>query len=176
MPLLLNAALTTSSDLPLGLNFTVLAAHIVNIVVLFLALRFLLYKPVRKFLDEREQRYSQRIEDMDLREGEIAADRTKYDQLLKEAHSEADQIITTSRAHAHERAEEIVEEARQQSKQMMERTRREIADERKNARIAMREEVADLAVNIAGRVLEREVDLDDNQHIVDKFLSKERLG
>lgn len=160
----------------LGLSWQIIIAYLINIVILFLFLRFLLYKPIRKYLDHRELAYKQKQDDIAMQEEQANEIKAKYDGFMSKANEESTKIISESRLHANERSNEIVQEAREQAGQMMEHTRREIAEERKNARVAMGEEVADLAVSIATRILEREVSAQDNKHIVDKFLTKERLG
>jgi F-type H+-transporting ATPase subunit b len=160
----------------MDLSWTQILAYVINIVILFLFLRWLLYKPVRKFLAEREQRFVQRREDLEAREGDAEALRKKYEQALADAHEESSRIMQESRIQANRRAEEILEEARRQSKDLIDRARAEIQEERRVSRQAMREEVALLAIDIASRVLEREVTLEDNRAIVEKFLSRERIG
>lgn len=158
------------------ISWTRIAAYAVNIVILFLFLRWLLYKPVGKFLAEREQRFAQRREDLEAREADAQTLREKYERALAEAHEESSRIIQESRVQANRRAEEILEEARRQSRELVDRARAEIQEERRVSRQAMREEVALLAIDIASRVLEREVTLEDNRAVVERFLSRERIG
>ena len=162
--------------MPLGLNLETLIAHIVNIVVLFLALRFLLYKPIKKFMENRANSYTQREEDVSNAEKKANELKQKYEVQLKNAQQEAETIVLDSRRDANKRADEIIKQAREQSTEMVELARKEIQEERANAKVVMREEVADLAINIAGRVLEREVTQEDNKHIIDSFLNKKRIG
>ena len=159
-------------DLELG----TIIAYIVNLIVLFVVLKLLVYKPVRKYLQEREQRFSQQREDMDAREVEIATQEAKYSNILGGAKDEASTIVRESRLDANRRAENILDDTKKHAKDLLESARKEIAEERDVARLGMREEVAVLSVEIASKVLEREVSLDDNKAIVDKFLSRERLG
>ena len=160
----------------LGLEWQKVVAYIVNVIILFFFLRWLLYKPIRKFLDEREQRFKRRNEEIEQKEQEANTLKSEYEGKLRAADDEASSILGNSRQNANQRADEIIEDARRQAKDMLERARGEIAEERKTARLAMREEVADLAIGIASRVLEREVSQEDNQHIIDKFMSRERIS
>ena len=160
----------------LGLDLISILSHLVNIVVLFLVLKFLLYKPVKKFMENRDNGYTQREEDTANKEKKANALKDKYDNQLKGAKTEADTIILDSRKDANKRADEIISQSKEYANEMLEQARKDIQEERTNAKIAMREEVADLAIGIAGRVLEREVSADDNKHIIDSFLNKKRIG
>lgn len=161
--------------MPLGLDLVTLLAHILNIVVLFLVLRFLLYKPIKNFMENRANSYTQREEDVAATEKKARELKEKYEAQLKSAQDESENIVLDSRRDANKRADEIIKQAREQSTEMVELARKEIREERANAKVVMREEVADLAVGIAGRILEREVSKDDNKHIIDNFLSKKRI-
>ena len=162
--------------MPLGLDFLTLAAHIVNILILFFVLRFLLYKTIKKFIENRANSYTQREEDVANAEKKALELKVKYENQLKAAESEAETLVLDSRKDANKRADEIIHQAREQADEMLELARKEIKEERANAQVAMREEVADLAIGIAGRVLEREVSAEDNKRIIDTFLNKKRIG
>ncbi len=151
-------------------------AHIVNIAVLFFFLRWLLYKPVKKFIDARSAAFEERRADIAKQEKETAAHKKKYEELLADSQSEANEIIKQSRVNANKRAESIIDEARQSAKDLIAHTRDEIASERDAAQVRMREEVVDIAVGIAARVLEREVTKEDNDRIIKSFFNRERIG
>lgn len=54
------------------------------------------------------------------------------------------------------------------------RAKKEIEAEKVQTRRDMKLEIADMAIQIAAKVLEREVSLDDNRKIIDEFF--ERVG
>lgn len=151
-------------------------AHIVNIIILFFFLRWLLYKPVKKFIDARSAAFDERRENLVRQEEEIATRKAKYEELMAGSQSEANELISQSRENANKRAQRILDDARQSAKDLMEHTRQDIADERNAAQARMREEVADLAIGIATRVLEREVEVEDNERIIESFFNRERIG
>ena len=124
--------------MPLGLDFLQVFLHLFNVVILFAGLYFLLYSPVKKFMDEREARFRQLDEDknaalaeanrlkeereaqlaglaLELEEekkkaaGEISAMRT---QKIKDAQEEADRIISKAEAEAGRKRREIVDGAK----------------------------------------------------------------
>ena len=158
------------------IDFVTIAAHIINVVVLFFFLRWLLYKPVKKFIDARSASFDERRENLAKQEEELAKKTADYEALIASSKKEAEDIIKTARDNANKRADKIIEEARQSAKDLMASTRNEIASERDIAQARMREEVADLAVGIAARVLEREVKAEDNERIIESFFERERIG
>lgn len=160
----------------LGLDFRLILAYLINVAILFIFLRLVLYKPVRKFLKEREMRFASQREDIDAEKKEALALKAQYDGLLEKAHDEGETIIRESRSQANQRAETILNEAREQAVDIVERSRREVAEERRIAKQAMHDEIANLAIEISAKILEREVSAEDTKNIIDKFLNKERIG
>ena len=149
-----------------------LILNIVNIIILFVVLRLLVYKPVKKFMAERQERVDKDIKsaqdklkaaetakaqrDAELAEAVDAADKERR-RILDAAESHAAEIT----AAAEEQADQIRSTAEIQAQHTAEKMREEA-----------REEIADLAVEIASRVLEREVKTGDNQEIIDKYFDR----
>lgn len=158
------------------IDFVTIAAHVINVVILFFFLRWLLYKPVKKFIDARGASFDERRENLVRQEEELSKKIADYEASIASSKKEAEEIIKQARDNANKRANKIIEEAKQSAKDLMASTRTEIAAERETAQARMREEVADLAVGIAARVLEREVKSEDNERIIESFFERERIG
>lgn len=158
------------------LDGRLIAAYIINIGILFFVLWKILYKPVKKFLDEREARFQRREEDVERREHDTQEDKAKYEALLGHVQEESDVVLRDARANANRKAEDILSEAEKQAGEFIRQARKQIADEQRLARAEMREQIVDLAVDMASRILEREVSADDHKRIVDRFLSSEKVG
>jgi F-type H+-transporting ATPase subunit b len=158
------------------LSFPLIAAYVVNIVILFVVLRKILYKPVKKFLDEREARYLRSTEEIERRDHETQGEKAKYDAMLGEVREQTDGLIRDARQSANRKAEEILADAQRQADELIRSARKQIAEEQDAAKREMRDQLVDLAVDMASRILEREVTAEDHHRIVDKFLKSERVG
>lgn len=160
----------------MNLDFRVILAYFINLVVLFVFLRWILYKPVRKYLMERELRYSQRVDYIEQRDHQVEQDKAKYAGLLQNAEADRETALRDARAQANRRAEEILKEAQTQAEELIRKARKEMDDERRVAHTNMREEIVTLAVDMANRVLEREASQQDHERMVRQFLENERIG
>lgn len=160
----------------LGLDLRVVVAYLLNAGILFFILSKVLYKPVKKFLDEREARYARRVEDIERRDHDTQEEKAKYTELLGHVQEESDTMLRDSRATANRRAEDILSQSEKQAEEFIRQARKQIEDERRLARQEMRDEIVDLAVDMASRVLEREVTAEDHKRIVEGFLKNERVG
>jgi|AGTN01.1.fsa_nt_gi ATP synthase, F0 subunit b len=148
--------------------------HILNAVILFFVLKFLLYKPILKFMKKREQSFTDKTDTLDTREKELIQQKQQYDQLMMGAQAQAAAIITKSNEMARDHAKELIDDAKEQSREMVLRARKEIAIEKEQTQLEMKSEIVDMAVQIAEKVLKREVSKEDNKKIIDEFF--ERVG
>nr|WP_276938984.1 ATP synthase F0 subunit B [Helcococcus sueciensis] len=111
----------------LGINFQQILLHVFNFVLLLLVLNELLYKPIVKFMDDREAYYksldketNENLEkskgllkqrELELKDIHIEANRIK-EEAIKESQVQAKQEINQAK----EEGKKIIEKARSQSK------------------------------------------------------------
>jgi len=154
------------------LDFIEIGIHIVNVIILFFLLRWLLFKPVSKFLKKREDGFETRVKTVEDREKEIAAIKAEYDRLMEEAQDQAASIINKSNEMAKAHSRELIDNTKERAKDLLDRSRREIEQEKRLAKQELKTEIAEMAVSIAEKVLQREVSLEDNKKIIDDFFDK----
>ena len=146
--------------------------HAVNILILFVALRMLLYKPIHRFLQSREERFEGRLSEIEKKEAEALQRKEEYDALLSKAHAEAAEIIKHSSELAKDHAKDVVTKADEQSRDMIARAKKDIENKKLQEKENLKLEITNMAVQIASKVLEREVSLEDNKKIIDDFFTK----
>ncbi len=148
--------------------------HIFNVLVLFVVLRLLVYKPILKFMKNRENTFANKVDELDEREKQLIQQKEEYEQMMANAHNEAAAIITKSNEMARDHAREIVDNAKEHARGLVVRAKREIEAEKVQVRQDMKTEIAEMSIQIAEKVLAREISLDDNRKIIDEFF--ERVG
>jgi F-type H+-transporting ATPase subunit b len=153
------------SKLPLDLLLNIL-----NIILLFLITRFLVYKPVKKFMQERKDRIEKEKADAEQQLREANDLKEEYSSLLADADNKAKQTILESESEARKRSSEIIEKANSDAEQIMEEARIQANEEKENSLNNMKGEIASLAVSISEKILSREINEKDNERIVDNFL------
>jgi len=148
--------------------------HILNVLLLFVILRKVLYKPVADYMKRRESSFAQKIEELDAREKEVIRQKELYDSLMAEADGKAAEIINRSREIASENAKEIINFAKEHSKDLIARAKSEIEAQKLQTQAELRGEITDMAVRLAEKVLEREISIEDNRRVIGEFF--ERVG
>jgi len=140
--------------------------------VLFILLRLILWKHVIRFLSEREQRVIGEMDNAEKRRFEAEALHSDYDKKIEKIEERGRDLVRESQSKASEEAERIFKETRDKAQNMINDAELRIAQEKEQALEDSQAEVTQLATEMASRILEREISLEDNAHVVDNFFSK----
>ncbi|MBE6834955.1 MAG: F0F1 ATP synthase subunit B [Ruminococcaceae bacterium] len=148
-----------------------LLLNILNIILLFVITRFLVYKPVKKFLQERKDKIeAQKQEAADkLKEAEDI--KAQYSSLIAEAETNARQAVLNGEAEARKQATEIIDRANREAEDIKKTASLEAQKEKEATLGSMKNDVAALAVSISEKILSREITDKDNERIVESFLN-----
>ena len=71
-------------NLPLNIDIQQVLLHLLNFTILFAGMYFILYKPVRKFMDAREEHFKQLEEEAKAAAEAAAEEARKAEQLAKD--------------------------------------------------------------------------------------------
>ena len=146
------------------LSFTVtFFITIVNLLVLFLILRKLLFKPVTAFIEKRAQKVKSELADAAMTKGKAEELVRRYEGLLSEADAESERLLKEAGARAGEEAKDLLDQARVEAAKVRERGEEAAERERAKARDALSAEIASLAAGIAARLVGREAAAEDGR-------------
>ena len=97
--------------LPLNIDLQQILLHMLNFVILFGGLYFILYKPVKKFMDSRASRYAEKEAEAErkLRDAETAKE--QYEEKLRNAEAEIDAMKADAAAKAESAAAAALKKA-----------------------------------------------------------------
>ena len=144
--------------------------QLVNLLLLFLLLKHFLFKPIQTILDKRASEIQQDYDDASKASAEAKALREEYETRMAEAKSEASEIVKAATRKAQTHGEEIVLDARNQANRMLEKADAEIEQEKKKAMNELKNEISGIAVDIASKVVEREINEKDHEALIQEFI------
>ena len=155
----------------IGINpFTMVFAWI-NLLILYLFLKKLLFKPVKNMIDSRQKE----IDDMysDAENSKVAADEMKaeYEEKLSSANEESEAILKKAVRRAQLREEEILKEANDKAQRVLERANEQIELEKKQAINDVKNQVSGMAIDIAAAIIERDIDRSEHEAMIDEFIN-----
>lgn len=141
-----------------------------NMMITFAVLKKFLFKPVKKMIDDRQTEIDTMYADADAAKQKAAELEQEYQQHLQSIRDERDTLLREATARAQKREEEIVGEARAEAAALRAVAEADIAQERKKAVNDLKNEIGGIAVDIAGKVVEREINETDHKALIDEFI------
>ena len=145
-------------------------AQICNLMIQLVIFKKLLLNPVKKVIAERKAKADSQIADAEKLRTEAEAMKAEYEQNLQTARAEANEIGANAQKTATARGEEIVGEARAQAAALKQKAEADIAQERKKAVNEVKDEIGGIAMEIASKVVEREISEKDHKDLIDEFI------
>ncbi len=127
--------------MPLNINIQQILLHMFNFVLLFGISYFLLYTPIKKFMDERKKYY----EDMDkeanqkIQDAEVA--KNEYENRLSLLDDDIAQKKSEALAEAQEKRDQIIDKARAEAEEIIESAKKVSAFERERNIARAKEEI-----------------------------------
>ena len=145
-------------------------AQICNLMIQLVIFKKFLLKPIKQVIADRKAKADSEIADAQKLRTEAEAMKAEYEQNLQNARTEANQIVAAAQKTATARSEEIVGEARAQAAALKQKAEADIAQERKKAVNEVKDEIGGIAMEIASKVVEREISENDHKDLIDEFI------
>jgi len=144
----------------------------INVFILFFALSYMLFNPVREVLERRKQKIAGELKNAaDDKEAALAM-KEEYEARLLEVKKEAEEILEDARKRAKQREAEIITEAREEADRIVTRGSREVELERKKALDDMKEQIISIASVMAGKVVAASIDTTVQDALIDETLKE----
>ncbi|MBP3663725.1 MAG: F0F1 ATP synthase subunit B [Tyzzerella sp.] len=143
-----------------------------SMLVLFTALSYLLFNPVRDMLEKRRQRVVDDQETAKREKAEAIALKEEYDLKLKQVEKEAEAILSEARKKAKQNEMKIVAEAKEEAARIIARANTEIELEKKRALDDMKQEIISIAAMMAEKVVSASIDMNVQESLLDETLKE----
>ncbi|MBO4559530.1 MAG: F0F1 ATP synthase subunit B [Lachnospiraceae bacterium] len=135
-----------------------------------LLIKKFLFKPIREMLAKRQE-----LADEKLRVAEAdktAAEELKatYEKNMEQARDKANELLASAQKTAASQSDEIIRAANEQAVAIKSKAEADIAQERRKAVNELKGEIGSMAMEIAGKVIEREISEKDHAKLIDEFI------
>ncbi len=146
----------------------------ITFLVLMWLIKIVAWKPVTKMMQDRSDKI---VNDID----SAKESRTKAAELAQKRQAELDKtrddasgIINNAKQNGQRQREQIVEDARSEVSNLKSSTEKDIEQQRQEALANSRKDVASLSIEIASKIISKELNEDDQKGLVDSYI--EGLG
>jgi len=158
-------------------EFGLLFWQTITFLFLLLLLSRFAWKPIMSSLREREETIEGALRSAELARQEMTRLRADNERLLDEARAERDAMMRKAQQTADAIVEEAKNKAAAESNRIVESARAAIQSERQAAIDDIRRQVATLSVDIAEKVIRRQINGDTQQRqLVDQFVKDIHLS
>ena len=145
--------------------------QICNLFIQLWLIKKFLFKPINEVLEKRRQLTDNELKGA--REAKAKAEEMKkeYETSLSSAQAEAADIVANAQKDAISKADNIVKEAEKQAAGLISRAEADIEQEKKKAINEAKDTIGGLAMDIAGKVVEKEINENDHKKLIDEFIN-----
>lgn len=141
-------------------------------VVLLVAMWKFGVPAVKNMEKAREDRIRNDLEGAETAKTEAEAEKAQYLAQIADAKNEAGRLIEEARQAAETVRADLIVRAETEANDIRARAQADIANQRNQVMAQLRTDVASLSIDLAGRIVERNLDSDTNRQLVDSFIDQ----
>jgi F-type H+-transporting ATPase subunit b len=127
---------------------------------------------VKNMEKAREDRIRNDLEGAEKAKAEAEAEKEQYLAQIAGAKDEAGRLIEEARVAAESVRADLIARAETEANEIRARAQADIVNQRNQAMTQLRTDVATLSIDLAGRIVERNLDSDTNRQLVDSFIDQ----
>jgi F-type H+-transporting ATPase subunit b len=156
----------------LSINFwsTLMAAG--NLLILFLIIKKLLFKPVTNILKKRAEEVDKIFSEAEELRTEAKENKDIYEEKLRNVKNETDLMIKTATERAKDRSEEIIKEATVEAENRKRKAEADINLAKKKAVNEMKDNIVEMVIELAEQVVEKEINDKVHETLIDEAIEK----
>ena len=143
-----------------------------NFVVLAGGLIFLLRKPLAQALEARRQGIRDQLDDLEKQKADAEKQLSEYKAKLARLDKEIEKIVAEYVKDGEAVKAKIIEEAKVAAEKLQALAKKNIEQEFQKARQALKAEMAEQAVSMAEALIKKHIKDEDQERIVDEYLTK----
>lgn len=155
-----------------GINFPVLIAQVVNFLIVLGVLYKFAYKPVLKMLHDRTKMIEDGVKNAEKAKTAVEEAAKKQEQVLAEARTEAQAILTKAREQSAAQGAALLEQSKEEAAKLALKTKADLALEHDQLLKNAKAEVADIVVMVAEKLLKEKVTDEKDRALISKLLEE----
>jgi F-type H+-transporting ATPase subunit b len=143
-----------------------------SFIVLFIILAKVGYPAIKKGMDARAERIRASLADAEKAKDEAQSILEEYRRQLADARSEASRIIDEARQAADKVRQDLTKKAEADAAEIKRRAQEDITAQANRTMADLQARVALLAVELAEKVVEKNLDPDTNRQLIDRYIQQ----
>ncbi len=156
----------------IGVDFWTALFTLLNFLAVFFVGKHFLWGPVMNIIRTRQKEIDDMYDEADTARTSAKAMEEEYKEKLSTAAQTSERIVKDAVARGQAREEEIIRKANEEADAILDKASKDIAMEKKKAINDAKNEISGLAMAIAGKVVERELNEQDQKGLIDSFIDE----
>ncbi len=144
----------------------------IAVFVLFVALSYILFNPVREMLKKRQEMVQETKDTANREKEEALKLKAEYDEKIKNAEAEVEEILSAARKRALKNERVILDEAKEEAARIIANANVQIELEKKKAMDDLKQEVVSIAAMMAGKVVAANIDEKISDQLIEDTLKE----
>lgn len=144
----------------------------IAVFTLFVALSYILFDPVREMLKKRQELVQETKDTANREKEEALRLKAEYDEKMKNAEAQAEQILSDARKRGLKNERLIIEEAKEEASRIIAAANVQIDLEKKKAMDDLKQEIVAVATMMAGKMVEASIDEETQNRLLEETLKE----
>ena len=145
---------------------------LIAFAVLLLLFKKFAFQPVKKGMEARTERIRKDLDQAEKAKSEAESILDEYKKQLADAKNESNRIIDEARQQAEKVKADLTESANKEVAELKAKATQDIETARNAALASLQSSVASMAIELAEKVVEKNLDKETNRRLIDSFIEK----
>ena len=145
---------------------------IVNLLVLFVAIKILFFKPILAIIAKRQEEADAQFAEAEKKKEEAEELKSQYDTCLAGIEEEKKREVAAARKDAEEKGHKIISDAREEAFKVQEKIVSEANAEKDKIIKSAEKEIADMVMNAATKIVGSKSGVEVDSSLYDEFIGK----
>ena len=149
---------------------------ILIIIILFVAMKNVLFGRLTQFMEKRSEGIAATLANAEETKKMIEDMKVEYDEKLRSARVEGQNITAEYKEMAMKEYNEIVSDAKKTAERIISETRKELEIEKQQIMAGIKDEISELVIAASEKVIKENMNNDINKKLVQEFIDNEYIA
>lgn len=155
-----------------GIEPTLLAAQIINFLIILFVLKKFFYKPITKMLDARRATIAESLKNAEEIEAKLQQTAEKSAKIIADSQQKAEQLLEDAKKGAESITSTAMDEAKKAQEEMMQKALEQVAAAKDTMKKEVEEETLALVVDVTQKVLGRTIKTSEKTELTKKAIAQ----
>ncbi|HIX35827.1 MAG TPA: F0F1 ATP synthase subunit B [Candidatus Limosilactobacillus merdigallinarum] len=144
--------------------------YLISFIIMALLVWHFAWNPVTQMMKKRADKIANDIDDATNNRKEAAKLAAQRQEELKVSKEEATKIVDDARKNGQNLRSQIIDDAHNDARTIQEQAQRDAEQARQDALKGAKDDVANLSIEIASKLIKKQLNADDQQELIDSYI------